>query len=167
MEVIFFCCIPKCRSFCSVVSYTTTNLKRCTVSHNTEAFSALYPTLDNYIFFVINTTQKNKIEQLNFSLLRDTTQKYLSHCIQQRSRFLPWYPTMEAIFLRYGIQRNRFKIFLRCGIQRKRFSSIVGYNRGGFPPLLKTTEEVFLHCGIQWKRFLSIVGYNGEKYNSE
>jgi hypothetical protein len=41
------------------------------VSRYTEAFSALYPTLENNIFFVINTTEE----------LWDATQKNLPHCI--------------------------------------------------------------------------------------
>jgi hypothetical protein len=91
---------------------------RCNVSQYTEAFSALYPTPDNNIFFVINTTQKNKIEQWNFSVLRDTTQKNLSHCIPQYGRFSPvvshngrdfpplWDTTEEVFSLSDTMEKN-------------------------------------------------------------
>jgi hypothetical protein len=106
------------------------NLMRCPVSHNTEVFSALYPTPDSNIFFVINITQKDKIEQWNFSALRDATQQNIMHCIPQCRRFsfvvshngrdFPplWHLTKE--------------VFLCCGIQWRWFFSFVGY-----------TEEVF------------------------
>jgi hypothetical protein len=96
----------------------------------------LYATPDNNIFFVINTIQKNKIVQWDFSALRDTTQKNSA-----------LYPTTP-------------QVFFRSTPQWKRFSSIVGYNRKGFPPLWDTMEEVFLLWGIQRRRFSSIVGYN-------
>jgi hypothetical protein len=52
--------------------------------------------------------------------------------------FLPLYPAMEDIFLRFGIQWKRF---FCCGIQPKKLSSIVGYNGRCFFPLWDTMEK--------------------------
>jgi hypothetical protein len=122
------------------------NLMQCTVSHFTEAFSALYPTPESNYFCVINTTQKNCGMQCRKIF------RIVSH---NAAGFLSLYTTMA-------------EIFFRCVIQQKRFFPVVGYNGRGFPPLWDTTEEFFFLCGIQWKRFFSFVGYNGEKrYNEE
>jgi hypothetical protein len=117
------------------------NLMQCTVSHFTEAYCALYPTLENKFFFVINTTQKK------YGMLCRKILRILSN---NGTGFLPLYPTME-------------EIFIRCGIQQKRFFPAVVYNGRGFPPLWDATEEFFFSLwdtteedfflfGIQWQK---------------
>ncbi len=152
---IFFHCIPQRMSFSSVAGYNGSrffsvvchnagvflpeyptpqqNLMRCPVSHNTEVFSALYPTPDSNIFFVINITQKDKIEQWNFSALRDTTQKNLPYSI-------PLCQRLSTIVSHNGrdfppLWNTTEEVFLRRGIKWRRFSSLIKYNGRGFLPL--------------------------------
>jgi hypothetical protein len=107
----------------------------------TEAFSALYPTVENNFFFVINATQKNCGMQC----------RIIFHIVSHNATgFLPLYLTME-------------EIFLRCGIQQKRFFPVVGYNGRGFPPLGDTTEELFFSLWDTTEEVFSFLGSNEEK----
>jgi hypothetical protein len=62
--------------------------------------------------------------------------RILSH---NATGFLPLYPTMEEIFLRYGIQQKRF--FPLWGTTEEFFFFFVGYNGRGFFPLWDTMAK--------------------------
>ncbi len=141
----FSVCIPQRRNFSSVVSYTATESYAVYCISLHTRFSALYPTPENNVFFVINATQKNCGMQCRKIF------RVVSH---NATGFLPLYPTME-------------EIFLRCGIQQKSFFPIVWYNERGFPPLWDTMEEFFFFvvyngkgfflCGIQWRKMRRMI----------
>ncbi len=132
-EFFFGCILHHKRILCSVLLPLHRSFF-CTVSHTGE-----------YLFFVINTTQKN---------CRMQCRKIFCFVSHNATGFLPFYPTVEEMFLCCGIQTE--EVFSRCGIQRKRFSSIVGYGttEDFFFSLWDTTEEVFFLCGIQWRKMI-------------
>jgi hypothetical protein len=105
-------------------------LMRSSVFHVTEAFSALYPTSENNLFFVINTTQKNCKMQCR-----------IIFCIVSLNvtSFFPLWDTTEDVLSRCGIQQKRFSSIV--GYNGRGFFFFVGYNGRGFFPLWDTMEK--------------------------
>ena len=106
---------------------------------------------------------------------------FFFHCIPQRKKPLPLYPTMEKTSSVVSHNGGKFlplypttkKNLFRCIPQRRKISSIVGYNRRkpaalwdtmlkiflGYSTLHKILwrgriqrKKNFLHCGIQWNK---------------
>jgi hypothetical protein len=156
-EVFFLCGIQRRtisgwrKKFFPLYPTTQEFFFRCILHHNRILCSVLYPTSQKLFLHCIPHRRITFFcNKYNPEELRDALQKNIRIISHNATGFLPFYPTIEEIFLRCGIQQKRF--FPPVGYNGRGFSSIVGYNERvvfffvgyngrGFFPLWDTMEK--------------------------